>query len=386
MNGELETGYGSCGIYLHVPFCVKKCAYCDFYSITGLDKIPLYVNAVQTEIERAKPLPLKADSIYFGGGTPSLLEPSQVRQLMDALCRGFDIAAQSEITLEVNPGTVSFETLSGYRKAKVNRLNIGVQSFSNASLGLLSRIHNAAEAVQCVEMARSAGFDNIGLDLIYGLPGQTARQWRADLQTAVALRPEHLSCYMLTYEPGARLTLDLKKGRLKALPEGAVAELYDITVGYLADNGLLQYEVSNFSTATSTRSRHNQKYWTHAPYIGLGPAAHSFIRDCRRWNVRSVDGYARRIKAGESPVEGVEQLDRQQLMMETIYLRLRCVDGIDIIAFENRFGVDFEALFAPLLNDSISAEYLEIENHRCWLTRRGMLFADSIASRFIDRI
>jgi len=386
MNCKSEIGNGACGIYIHVPFCVKKCAYCDFYSVTGLDKIPLYVNAVQQEVERAEPLPLRADSIYFGGGTPSLLESSQVSRLMDAIYLKFDIAAQTEITIEVNPGTVFSEKLSEYRKAGVNRLSIGVQSFRDASLSFLSRVHSADQAVQCVEMARSAGFDNIGLDLIYGLPGQTVRQWQGDLQAAVDLRPEHLSCYMLTYEPRTRLTIDLKKGRLKALPEGAVGVLYDVTVGYLAERGLLQYEVSNFSTATSTRSRHNQKYWIHAPYIGLGPAAHSFIRGRRTWNVRSVDGYLRQIKTGESPVEGVERLDRQQLMMETIYLRLRCVDGIDITAFENWFGADFETLFAPLLNEYISAEYLEIANNRCRLTRRGMLFADSIASRFIDLI
>jgi oxygen-independent coproporphyrinogen-3 oxidase len=386
MNCGLENDNNASGIYIHVPFCMKKCAYCDFYSITGPDKIPPYLESVLKEIERTKPPPSKVDAIYFGGGTPSLLEPGQISRFMDALCCRFDIAPFSEITLEANPGTVSFEKLAEYRKAGVNRLSIGVQSFCDASLLFLSRVYTAAQAVQCFEMARSAGFDNIGLDLIYGLPGQTARQWESDLQVAVELRPEHLSCYMLTYEPGTRLTLDLQKGRVKALSEGAVGVLYDVTVDYLAERGLVQYEVSNFSTAPSTRSRHNQKYWTHAPYIGLGPAAHSFIRDCRTWNVRSVDGYVRRIKTGEPPTEDIEQLDRQQLMMETIYLRLRCVDGIDITAFENRFGIDFNTLFGPLLIEYASDKCLEVINGCCRLTRRGMLFADSIASRLINLI
>ncbi|MDO9262464.1 MAG: radical SAM family heme chaperone HemW, partial [Desulfosalsimonadaceae bacterium] len=353
---------------------------------TDLDKIPLYLQSVVEEIRRVEEPPSRVDSLYFGGGTPSLLEPVQVGQLVDAVCRRFDVAAGTEITLEVNPGTVSHEKLSGYRRAGVNRLNIGVQSFRDASLGFLSRIHTADQAVQCVEMARSAGFDNIGLDLIYGLPGQTVQQWQADLQSAVDLRPEHLSCYMLTYEPGTRLTLDLKENRNKALPEGAVGALYELTVAYLADHGLPQYEVSNFSTATATRSRHNQKYWIHAPYIGLGPSAHSFVNNRRRWNVRSVDGYLRQIQSGQSPTEGSECLDRQQLMMEAIYLGLRCVDGIGISGFENRFHADFKTLFGPLVTEYASDGYLEAANGRCRLTRRGMLFSDTIAARFIQRI
>ncbi|MFZ2631648.1 MAG: radical SAM family heme chaperone HemW [Desulfosalsimonadaceae bacterium] len=375
------------GIYIHVPFCVRKCGYCDFYSVPDLNSIPAYVQAVVREMALVEGASVRVDSLYFGGGTPSLLEPVQVSQLVDAVCRRFDVADDTEITLEVNPGTVSLEKLSGYRRAGVNRLNIGVQSFRDASLGFLSRIHTADQAVQCVEMARSAGFDNIGLDLIYGLPGQTAHQWESDLKAAVDFHPEHLSCYMLTYEPGTRLTLDLKENRFQALPEGAVGALYEVTVGYLADNGMRQYEVSNFSTATVTRSRHNQKYWVHAPYIGLGPSAHSFMNNRRRWNVRSVDGYLQQIQLGRSPTEGSECLDRQQLMMEAIYLGLRCVDGIGISGFENRFHVDFKTLFGPLLTEEYASDgYLEVANGRCRLTRRGMLFSDSIAARFIQRI
>lgn len=386
MNDELQISGDECGIYIHVPFCVKKCAYCDFYSVTDLDKIPIYIQSVVEEAGWGEELPSTVDSIYFGGGTPSLLEPGQVRQVMDAVCRRFDVSANVEITLEVNPGTVSFEKLSGYHQAGVNRLNIGVQSFRDASLAFLSRIHKVDQAIQCVEMARSAGFDNIGLDLIYGLPGQTVQQWESDLQAAVGLHPEHLSCYMLTYESGAPLTSDLKKGRFKALPEGSVGRLFDITVAYLADNGLPQYEVSNFSTSKETRSRHNQKYWIHAPYIGLGPSAHSFMNNCRRWNVRSLEGYLRQIQSNQPPTEGSECLDRHQLMMEAVYLGLRCVDGIGISGFENRFDADFKALFGPLITEYGLDEYLEVANGRCRLTRRGMLFSDYIASRFIDLI
>ena len=386
MNDQSGITSDGCGVYIHVPFCAKKCAYCDFYSITDLEKIQLYIQSVVDEIRRVEGLPGSVDTVYFGGGTPSLLEPGQVSQLLDAVCRRFDVAVGAEITLEANPGTVSLEKLSGYRQAGVNRLNIGVQSFSDSSLAFLSRIHSAAQAVQTVGEARSAGFDNIGLDLIYGLPGQSVRQWRMDLQTAVDLRPEHLSCYMLTYEPGARLTRDLKEGRFKALPEGAVAVLYDVTAGYLAERGFPQYEVSNFSTSTATRSRHNQKYWIHAPYIGLGPSAHSFVEGRRSWNIRSVDAYLQRIRSNQPTADGAECLERHQLMMETVYLRLRCVDGIHIAIFEDRFDVDFKTLFSPLLHEYASLSYLEVVNGCCRLTRRGMLFSDGIASRFINMI
>ena len=183
------------------------------------------------------------------------------------------------------------EKLAGFYQAGVNRINIGVQSFSDFFLGFLSRIHTAKEAIDSFESARSAGFDNIGLDLIYGLPGQTERMWQADLQAAIDLRPEHLSCYMLTYEPGTRMERNLRNNIFRPLSDKTVGQLYEFTVQYLEDNGYCQYEVSNFSTSHQTRSRHNQKYWTHAPYIGLGPSAHSFMENQRSWNVRSLEVY-----------------------------------------------------------------------------------------------
>lgn len=386
MTSGPESVFQASGIYVHVPFCLKKCAYCDFYSISDLDAMPIYLQALVKEIGQAGLARQPVDTVYFGGGTPSLLTPNQVRQVMAAVHRRFAVAEHAEITLEVNPGTVSGASLTGYRQAGVNRLNIGVQSFSDAALAFLSRIHSADQAIRCVEAARCAGFDNIGLDLIYGLPKQTQKQWVTDLAAAVALRPAHLSCYMLTYEPGARLAVDLKNHCFQALSDKAVGDLYDVTVAYLSDNGLPQYEVSNFSTDTATRSRHNRKYWVHAPYLGLGPAAHSFTENRRWWNIRSVDGYLGRSAAGQSPVAGSETLDRQQLMMEALYLGLRCVDGIAVAAFEERFGVDFKALFGPVFTEYGERGCLEIDNRRCRLTQRGMRFSDGIAARFIDRL
>jgi len=374
------------GIYIHVPFCVRKCAYCDFYSCTALNKIPEYLDALIHEMEMVQDFPSCFDTIYFGGGTPSTLEPEQIQRVIDSVCKRFSIAPNPEITIEANPGTVNVEKLAGYQQAGINRINIGVQSFSDRTLAFLSRIHSAEDAVCAVEMARSAGLNNIGLDLIYGLPGQTQRLWLSDLKAAIALGPQHLSCYMLTYEPGTQMENNLISGRFRPLPDKAVGQLYELTVRYLADSGLDQYEVSNFSTSRKTRSRHNQKYWTHAPYMGLGPAAHSMIGNRRSWNVRSLETYLRRIGQGQLPIEETEELDRRQLMMETLYLRLRCVDGISITDFERQFDLDFKQLFDSAISMVAADGFLEIINDQCRLTRKGMLFADGVAARFIDVI
>jgi oxygen-independent coproporphyrinogen-3 oxidase len=374
------------GIYIHVPFCVKKCDYCDFYSCTNLDKILVFFDSLVHEMDMVTDLSFPADTVYFGGGTPSLLSLDHIQVLIKAVADRFQLSQNAEITIEANPGTVTAEKLAGFHQAGVNRINIGVQSFSDISLGFLSRIHTAKEAIDSFESARSAGFDNIGLDLIYGLPGQAERMWQADLQAAIDLRPEHLSCYMLTYEPGTRMERNLRNNFFQPLSEKTVGLLYEFTVQYLEDNGLYQYEVSNFSTSHETRSKHNQKYWTHAPYIGLGPSAHSLIDKKRSWNVRSLDAYLNKTGQGQLPVEETEELNIRKLMIETLYLRLRCVDGISILDFEKRFDIDFMRRFGSVVSIYESDGYLESKDNNCRLTRKGMLFADSIASRFIDKI
>ena len=374
------------GIYIHVPFCVKKCDYCDFYSCTDLGKIPGTIDSLIDEMHLTADFPSHADTIYIGGGTPSLLKPKQIQSLIDAAVNRFQVAFDTEITIEANPGTVNAEKLAGFRQAGVNRINIGVQSFSDPALDFLTRIHTAEDAVSSFESARSAGFDNIGLDLIYGLPGQTEGMWRSDLSAAVNLNPEHLSCYMLTYEPGTPMGKNLQKGQFRPLPEKEVGFLYDFTVRFLEANGFYQYEVSNFSTSCRSRSKHNQKYWNHSPYIGLGPSAHSLIDNRRSWNVRSLDAYLKETGAGQLPIEETEVLNHRQLMMETLYLRFRCVDGILISDFENRFHIDFNKCFGAIVSRYESDGYLEMISNQCRLTRKGMLFVDSIASRFIYAI
>jgi oxygen-independent coproporphyrinogen-3 oxidase len=374
------------GIYIHVPFCVKKCSYCDFYSITDLEKIPSFVHALALEIKMTDALPSDVNTIYIGGGTPSLLDPEKVEYFIDAIYNRFCVISSPEVTMEINPGTVTHKKLTGYRKAGINRINIGVQSFSDQFLSFLSRIHTVDEAVSCVKMARRAGFENIGLDLIYGLPEQTEKLWQSDLESAIKLKPEHLSCYMLTYEPGTPMTKDLINKRFKALSENDTSELFDFTSQFLEENGYLHYEVSNFASSRKTRSIHNRKYWFHAPYIGFGPAAHSFIDNRRYWNVRSVNTYMQRIQTGKRPVAETETLDPKQQMMEVIYLRLRCAEGICMADFESRFNVCFNQLFGHVVDLFEPKGFIKIVDGHCRLTPSGMRFSDSIAARFIEEI
>jgi oxygen-independent coproporphyrinogen-3 oxidase len=371
------------GLYIHVPFCKKKCLYCDFYSTIDMGGMDSFVRSVEKEIQMVAIPSAAVDSVYFGGGTPSLLEAEDVAALLRAARENFSISNDAEITLEVNPGTVSLDKLDRYRAAGVNRVNIGIQSFQNPNLEILGRIHNAREAVACLDLARHAGFENIGIDLIYGIPGQTAQSWKQDLKTAVTLAPEHISCYLLTYEPGTPLTSALEQGRIFALPEKKAAGLFAMTRRVLTQAGYLHYEISNYAKNLSSRSRHNLKYWTFAPYIGIGPSAHSFINHCRSWNVRSVDDYISRMASGILPRAGNEMPDACQQATEAVYLGLRCARGICIGDFENRFHVDFQKLFGRTIDLLETGGYMIVADGFCRLTCKGMRYLDSIADRMV---
>ena len=298
------------GVYVHIPFCLRKCLYCDFYSTADLSLKPAFLEALITEIAATDPGELVFDTIYFGGGTPSLLSPPEVARILGGLFSRFHFQEPVEITLEANPGTVGLESLKGLRSAGVNRLNIGVQSFQDENLAQLGRIHSAAQAQEALAAARRAGFGELGLDLIYGLPGQRRPAWFTDLRRALAYQPEHLSCYMLTLEPGTPLAERHRFGRFRPAPEARVAELFMATSEFLAGRGYLHYEVSNFARCGPSGcrqarvSRHNSKYWSHAPYLGFGPAAHSFLPPKRFWNHRDVARYVEDLRAGRRPLAG----------------------------------------------------------------------------------
>jgi oxygen-independent coproporphyrinogen-3 oxidase len=376
------------GIYIHIPFCVRKCPYCDFYSVTDLALKPRFLNALIAEMELVSTGGLCFDTLYIGGGTPSVYGSDEIHQIVRAACRKFDFSTDPEITIEVNPGTVSIEHLRGYIEAGIDRINIGVQSFHQKNLDFLGRIHSAGEARSAIAGAQNAGFNNIGLDLIYGLPGQSDSDWRDDLKQAVDYGPSHMSCYMLSYEKGTPLYAGLKDGRVQPLPEDEVRVLFETTIDYLEDHIYFQYEISNFALIGKDGkprvSRHNLKYWTLAPYMGLGPSAHSYVESQRSWNVSAVDGYIEAIESGKSAVSEREVLSREQQMIEAIYLGLRMTDGIDMGSFKEKFGIDFIEAHKEIVFDLKARGYLNLERRTCALTRRGRAFLDSITSMLVS--
>lgn len=372
------------GLYIHIPFCIRKCPYCDFYSITDLSLKKSFTKALAQEMRFYAGYAVSVDTLYIGGGTPSVLNPGEIESLVSEARRCFNVLPDAEVTLEVNPGTVTARSLSDYRRCGVNRINIGVQSFQSRVLGFLQRIHTAADAANSIRWARRAGFSNIGLDLIYGVSGQTQASWRADLEAAVSFKPEHLSCYMLTYEKGTPLAQSLRQGRFKPLPEERVAGLYIKTTEWLAQNGYVQYEVSNFARSGQYRSRHNQKYWSFTPYLGLGPSAHSFLKPVRFWNPRSVKGYVQRSGTGKLAIEDSEVLTDEQQIIETIYLGLRTAEGIRMDRFNETFKRNCFDACGVVLAEFSEAGLMELGKNHCRLTVKGMLFIDSIADRIIS--
>jgi oxygen-independent coproporphyrinogen-3 oxidase len=374
------------GIYLHIPFCIQKCRYCDFYSVTDPQLWSPFIPALIAEITAHSKELGPVDTLYIGGGTPSVLPVSDLSKIIDTIAAIFSLSPGTEITIEVNPGTVTRDQMTAYRRAGVNRLNIGVQSFRDKTLQFLGRCHTAKDAWQAIDGARIAGFDNFGLDLIYGIPGQTRDAWREDMRQALSFSPTHLSCYMLSFEPGTPLEKSRAEGTVRPLPDGRVSDLFLFTNEWLTLAGYEHYEISNFSLGRVYRSRHNQKYWTHAPYLGFGPAAHSFLPPVRRWNVKNVQDYIEALSSGKPPESETETLSREQLMIEAIYLGLRQSDGIDPGSFETRFGVRFTDIFSRVLAELSEEGMLSLRENRCALTRNGMLYLDGIAARFAERI
>jgi oxygen-independent coproporphyrinogen-3 oxidase len=374
------------GLYIHIPFCRRKCPYCDFYSVTETEPVADFLNALETEMRLYADRPLVFDTIYIGGGTPSVLSAEDILRILRAAGNAFQILPDSEITLEINPGTVTAEKLHRLRLAGINRISIGIQSFQQKNLQFLGRIHSSTQASATIQAARQTGFERIGLDLIYGLPNQTVEAWLADLAQAVAFVPEHVSCYALTYASGTPLSKDLAAGRLQAAGDETVAELFLKTSKFLQSCGYEHYEISNFARGIDSRSRHNCKYWTFAPFIGLGPSAHSFVEPQRWWNRADVQFYVEALKAKALPHEAQEALTPEQMMIEAVYLGLRQADGIGVKAFERRFQIDFREIFDTLLLRYEHQGLLQVTPERCSLTLRGMLLLDSIAAALVAKI
>lgn len=375
------------GVYIHIPFCVKKCEYCDFYSVTDISDQDRFTSALLTEITVRTPSePQQIDTLYFGGGTPSILTEKNLNRILDRLHRRFKIHENAEITLEVNPGTVSPEKLKAFHSAGINRLNIGVQSFNDRFLQFLGRVHNGNEARSAIETAEKSGFDNIGIDLIYGVPDQTEELWHSELETATRFNLSHLSCYALTLEPGTPLHQRVEQGKTSAPDEVLTARLFENTIRFLEPRGFIHYEISNYARGTEAKSRHNLKYWNGASYIGFGPSAHSYNARSknRSWNTSDLPRYMQEIENRQLPIEETETLTKEQQMIETLFLGLRKRDGIDIPLFNRKYRVNFTVLFGPVLRELERSGHLLLSESHCRLSEKGILFADNIAGRFIE--
>ena len=319
------------------------------------------------------------DTIYMGGGTPSLLSIQQIDDLLKAVNQCFDINRRAEITIEVNPGDVSAGYFQMLRKLEINRLNIGIQSFDDGVLKFLGRRHTAQDAMDAIKSARAAGFDNIGIDLIYGVSGQDVDVWKQSLNKALSFSPEHLSCYQLSLDKKTPL-YERYLSEDRNLPDEDQSLDYFLTTSQiLTDAGYIHYEISNFARTEYLKSRHNMKYWQHTPYLGLGPAAHSFLNSRRWWNKSDVKIYLKNIADGNIPVERSETLSLEQLQLETLFLGLRMKDGINLELYKTRFGSDLLHDKKMMIGELVKNKMLELKDGYLRPTLSGMAVADSLA-------
>jgi oxygen-independent coproporphyrinogen-3 oxidase len=382
-------------LYLHVPFCSAICPYCDFSVMRSASPLrERFASRLAEEVALAAPGwrdPEPFDTVYFGGGTPSQLSPDELGRVLEA-CRAQLRLEAPWVFLEANPEDVTPEACAAWRALGVRTLSLGVQSFSDEALRFLGRHHRGQQARTVVQTALAAGFDTVSIDLIFGVRGQTAEDWRRQLAIAVELGPQHLSCYQLTIHERTRFGVQAKHGLLAELPEDDQATLFDLTHRFLADAGWPAYEVSNFARGPAHQSRHNRKYWDHTPYLGLGPSAHSLeaagASPARRWwNERGTPRWEKRLAAGERPIEAQELLGPKDLAAEALLLGLRTTAGIDLDLFRARYGVDLRAANEALLARLVDEERITVPagpegGQRLVPTLSGLAIADGLAAAF----
>ncbi len=392
------------GLYIHVPFCSAICPYCDFAVLTGgprrraefVDSLEAEIAVWRPEAERWRTI----DTVYFGGGTPSALEPAQLARILAAARAALPVAEGAWIALEVNPEDVTAESVGSWRELGIAMLSLGIQSFDPGTLRFLGRRHTPAQARHAVELALGAGFPIVSIDLIYGSsgargaggteeagsrqPDREAEQarWQCDLEQAVALGPQHLSCYQLTIHEGTPFGFRAARGELRELPEANQAEAFRFTHTFLASQGYAAYEVSNFARAPEHQSRHNRKYWDHTPYLGLGPSAHSFDGRRRWWNERKLRPWQAKLAAGEPPVAGSEDLGPHELALEEMMLALRTPAGLDLAGFHRRHACDLAAPNRALIADLAARGLLAETGGRLVPTLEGLAVADALARAF----
>jgi len=372
------------GVYLHVPFCSVRCRYCDFPTVAGRDSlVGRYLDALEAEIERGQPgLPLRANTVYLGGGTPSRLSPEEVRRLLAAVRRRFDLSPSAEITIEGNPDTLDAERLAGYREAGINRLSVGVQSLDDRVLASVRRPHSGREGLEAIRRAREAGFEAVNADLIAGLPGERLDGWADTLRRVVSCGPDHVSVYLLETDKDTPLARSIRSGRTAPFDEEELARAYETTIEVLTGEGFELYEISNFCRP-GFACRHNLKYWTDAPYAGFGLGACGYVGGERRRNRRDLEGYLETIFRGGDPAEWVEPYEPERRLEEALFLGLRIVQGVDLDRLANRYGIDPGSRYAELWERAERDGLLVREGSRLRLTPFGRLHSNSLFAELV---
>jgi len=370
-------------IYIHIPFCDHKCIYCDFYSIISYDKVRLYLSSIKKEINFfAEKFSSNREiiSIFFGGGTPSFMESEYIGEIIDEIKKCFAVKPDAEITIETNPGTVSINKLEKFLSTGINRISIGIQSFNEKELKFLTRIHDSNTAKQTVRDAKSVGFDNISIDLIFNLPDQTKEIWRSNLRQAIDLPIQHISAYSLILEPGTILNKMVLDGKVKLQSNDYDADLYEHTIRFLTGNGFIQYEVSNFAK-DGYECIHNNAYWRYKDYLGFGTSAHSFVDGERWWNYSGLNLYLESIRKKSNAIIGREILTEEQKLNEYVMLALRS-KGLDLFDFEKRFKTDW-----LIKNKNLTAllqknNFVRLNHNLISLTSKGYAICDEILKKF----
>jgi putative oxygen-independent coproporphyrinogen III oxidase len=376
----------SAGIYIHIPFCKSRCSYCDF--ATGLYNAELaerYVKALLIDIQTTHNGTLlnAVDTIYFGGGTPSMLSPSQIERVLAALDQRFQIDLGAEITMEINPGSVTKATLTEFRHAGINRASFGAQTFDDAELARLGRSHNSTDTLKTFDALRESAFDNISFDLIAGLPGQTMERWQLNVERSLGLKPEHLSFYLLEVHSGTPLAQHIERGIQPKPDDDLAGEMYEWMLECASAAGYEHYEISNLCLP-GFESRHNSKYWTGAAYYGFGCSAHSFDGHDYRWsNERDVNSYVQLVERGNPTIVEQQRLTEVDRKAEAVFLGLRLMRGVDLLEFQRVFGVDLREEHENDFRQFREAGLIEFDGDLVRLTRTGALMSNEVFARFI---
>jgi oxygen-independent coproporphyrinogen-3 oxidase len=386
MTVKLSHGINDgAGIYIHIPFCISKCIYCDFNSgVATTDVIDRYVRVLIKETRhRAEQFDMPcAETVYFGGGTPSLLKSTHVTLLMNEIRTRFSISGNCEVTLEANPGTLSESRTHDFMAAGVNRISLGVQSLDDKMLRRLGRVHTAEDARESMKLLKRAGIGNTGIDLIFALPDQTVEHWGDTLTHGIALGADHVSIYNLTIEEGTPLKRELEEGKLALPSEDEEAQMYEMAIDMLTDNGYKHYEVSNFARQGKC-SVHNQIYWHNGEYIGIGAGAFSYVDGVRASNIRGVKEYMNAIESGDFKWPFSEKLSREDSALETVAVGLRLLDGVNIERVKSRFGSRYVDIVMDRLSDFIDQGFLQVSENTLCVTRSGLLHLDDISCALV---